>query len=259
MVFLSQKKLIHIAAPIGSILLNAWILYPFFQSDKKANPNLANLTILHTNVWSQNNDRTQFDELILEQNPDIVLIEELTPKWNTYLQKALKSYSYQLTKPQLGNFGIGIWSKVQLKTIDLHYFTKGATPSIIFSLIKDNREVTFIATHPYPPATPKQFEIRRNHFVQLKKYSTEISTPLIILGDLNASPDSPMFKLLTHNNRLKNAAYGFGYQPTWPTFFPPLSLTLDHCLVSHEIEVCELKTLQNIGSDHLPLLLKLKL
>ena len=74
--------------------------------------------------------------------------------------------------------------------------------------------------------------------------------PVIVLGDLNATPWSPVFKKLLGETRLVDARRGFGLRPTWPSTFPPLWIPIDHCLVSPGIEIRDFRVGPACGSDH---------
>jgi endonuclease/exonuclease/phosphatase (EEP) superfamily protein YafD len=81
---------------------------------------------------------------------------------------------------------------------------------------------------------------------------SKLSEKLIIAGDFNTSSFSNHFSKLT-NGDLKDSRIGFGLLPTWPANYLMLQTTLDHFLVSKNLEVIERSTGKNIGSDHLPI------
>jgi endonuclease/exonuclease/phosphatase (EEP) superfamily protein YafD len=85
--------------------------------------------------------------------------------------------------------------------------------------------------------------------------------PKICVGDLNASLWSPVYLDFAKQTKLTNVRQGFGLLPTWPTFmgFNWLMIPIDHCLVSSDICVVNAQTGERIGSDHLPLIVELKI
>jgi endonuclease/exonuclease/phosphatase family metal-dependent hydrolase len=60
---------------------------------------------------------------------------------------------------------------------------------------------------------------------------------------------------------LINAREGFGVLPTWPTYYgsTALMIPIDHCLVSEDIRVFNIRTGAHIGSDHLPLIVDIEI
>jgi endonuclease/exonuclease/phosphatase (EEP) superfamily protein YafD len=79
------------------------------------------------------------------------------------------------------------------------------------------------------------------------------SLPLVVVGDLNVSPFSPQFRHLLEEGRLRSAADGFGWQPTWPSFLLPAGIQIDHALVSPAVTVKAFSRGPFDGSDHRPI------
>ena len=82
---------------------------------------------------------------------------------------------------------------------------------------------------------------------------------LIVVGDLNTSPWSPHFRDLLTATGLRNAAAGHGWIPTWPTWFWPALIPIDHVLVRGPLGVEDLERGPDVGSDHYPLIAGLRL
>ena len=80
-----------------------------------------------------------------------------------------------------------------------------------------------------------------------------------LLGDLNLTPYSPPFHRLLADGRLRDAMQGRGWQPTWRASFWPLALRIDHVLVSSGVCVEEATVGPAVGSDHRPVLARLRL
>jgi len=132
--------------------------------------------------------------------------------------------------------------------------------------VKGHKPVGLMLVHPTVPIVPKsRFDARNKELTEL--YPAEIKTlgdEQILLGDLNCTPWSPYFDKLLAKGHLKDSERGFGFTPSWPTkmfLFVPLRpfLPIDHVLVSQGIVVKERRLLGEVGSDHLPVLVRLKL
>jgi endonuclease/exonuclease/phosphatase (EEP) superfamily protein YafD len=78
----------------------------------------------------------------------------------------------------------------------------------------------------------------------------------VLLGDLNTTSWSPGFQECLQISRLRDSRRGFGVHPTWPARQAVLRITIDHCLVSDGIVVEDHHVGPDVGSDHLPVLIK---
>ena len=76
---------------------------------------------------------------------------------------------------------------------------------------------------------------------------------VIVMGDLNLTPWSPLFRDFLIAADLHDASRGHGLTPTWYRWpFFPFGLVLDHGLASQDI-VCTKRAVQgDVGSDHRP-------
>ncbi|MEW6714582.1 MAG: endonuclease/exonuclease/phosphatase family protein, partial [Nitrospirota bacterium] len=81
----------------------------------------------------------------------------------------------------------------------------------------------------------------------------------IVAGDLNSTPLTPMFRKLLKISGIRDSRTGFGWQPSWPTYFPVFWIPIDHILVSPEVHVHERATGSRIGSDHYPIFAELSI
>lgn len=253
-----KKKWAILFCSLSFILFNGYHISSVF-SVSSTNKGEADIKIMHVNVWSKSDNHSSALEYINTHTPDVLIIEELTPEWQSALKTLNNTYSFHIDKAEDSNFGIGLWSKYPIDDLKVQYIGETNTPSITGYLNKNGKSYLLIATHPYPPANFDQFRMRISQFNSLRTIINKSTVPVILIGDLNTAPTSPVFQLLTSDTSMKNAADGFGIQRSWPTYFPPLSLHLDHCLVSNSLEVVSYATGENIGSDHLPVIVELKL
>ena len=65
------------------------------------------------------------------------------------------------------------------------------------------------------------------------------------------------FSKFERDSQLRDGSKGFGLNISWPAFFPPLGIPIDHCLVSPGVGVCNRRTGQSVGSDHYPVIVDL--
>ncbi len=86
-----------------------------------------------------------------------------------------------------------------------------------------------------------------------------LNAPVLMFGDFNATPWSFYFRKLVRDTSLVPGSAGRGLQPTWPSWFPPLLIPIDHCFGSQEVRFVSSKVGTHVGSDHYPLLFEFML
>lgn len=257
--FFSIKKLKPwIVTSLVLLVFNVYYVLPYLQP-AELDQQKGDIKIVMANVWSQNKCYDAVRKLLNKEQPDVIVIEELTPIWEEELAYLRAQYPFHIAKSENSNFGIGLWSKYPFKNGSIKYLGNSDVPTITGVLKKDSKEINFIATHPVPPASSQQFDMRLSQFKALQKEIQKNDSPVLLIGDLNAVPSSPIYEILTDSTTLRDAANGFGFSITWPTFFLPLALRLDNCLVSEDINVTSYQIGNGIGSDHLPIIIEISL
>lgn len=254
-----QRKKAPIIILILLFIWNAKQVFPLYISPKlvseKSNERIS---ILSINLLSSNTSFKMVLELIKEKDPDILVFLELTPKWDEELRSIYQLYPYRAKEVRVDNFGIGMLSKTKMET-SVTYFENNIKPSIIGDFHHSEEAVTIIATHPVPPINSFTFELRNAQLKDLASRRASFSDNFILIGDLNTSSFSSHFKDLLAKGELRDSRNGFGIGTTWPADFYPLRTTLDHCLVSENLNVFSQSPQRNIGSDHLPIFLEIGL
>ncbi|OCR01487.1 hypothetical protein BCD67_18495 [Oscillatoriales cyanobacterium USR001] len=146
-----------------------------------------------------------------------------------------------------------IYSKIPLKNPALKNFSSGRK-SLLTDIKIQGKIITILVAHPPFPLKNRTFVDRNNQLAGIGKYVAEAQNPVIVIGDLNVTMWSPFYKSMVETGGLRNARSGFGILPTWPTYRPLISIPIDHCLVSGDIQVLNIRLGRQVGSDHLPLI-----
>ena len=100
---------------------------------------------------------------------------------------------------------------------------------------------------------------RDGQFRSLAKFVRTLTEPVILMGDLNATPFSPAFVDFLRASRLRDSRLGYGNQATWPAALRRAGIAIDHCLVSPQVQVTGRQIGGDVGSDHLPVIVDLSL
>ncbi len=223
------------------------------------------IRVLNFNTEFQHNDNYKlFDEIVRTREPDVVAIVEINKKWVDALSNTLKPYPYKKFVNQ--GAGLALFSKYPIVKIQISSFGKSHHPRIFAELKVKDTIINVIVAHPTTPKTIVGFEERNSEINLLTDEIAAISGPKIFIGDLNCGPWSSEFQKLLKAG-LRDSEQGFGPQPSWPARngrvieslpIPPL-IPIDHVLVSKEFCVTSRQAGPAIGSDHLPVFVKLKM
>ncbi len=254
--FLIKSKLFSKLLIVSLVIWNSIYILPLCFSSAIISENTnEDLSILSVNLLSSNTNSAEVLELIREKDPDILVLMELTPHWETELKSVFKSYPFYKVEPRQDNFGIALFSKIDMSS-SIVYFENSSKPSIKAELSFGGKPLSILATHPVPPISSAYFDSRNSQLQDIARKRRGFSENFILIGDLNTSSFSTHFQELLSNADLVDSRNGFGIASTWPVGFYPLRTTLDHCLIGGGLQVLERYAGKNVSSDHLPIFIK---
>lgn len=256
---LSEKSKAIGVTSIILVVWNASFLFNLYFSSKVGEINkLKGTKIVSINLLSNNNDAKKVIDYINSTSPDILILLEYNPKWQSLLKSTTDSYTYQKSEVRNDNFGIGYFSKIESETAVLN-FDNTKIPSIKSNVTIHDKLVTILATHPLPPVGQAQFDTRNLHLKSIADRRKDFSEHLIVAGDLNTSSYSKHFNDFLKKANLNDSRNGLGIMPTWPSNYMFLQTTLDQFLVSDKVNVIKRDTGPNVGSDHLPIFMEFRI
>jgi endonuclease/exonuclease/phosphatase (EEP) superfamily protein YafD len=217
--------------------------------------------IYSANINRFNKNLGKLKDEINNMDTEIVVLIEVTPDHARQLKPVIQKYPYHIIYTPVGTFGLGMALLSKFPISDHHFIQLSKVGNSLLEVILEinQKKVTCYAIHFQNPVFLRDFSIRKRQFLRLANEVAEKSMPVIVAGDFNSTPYSPIFRKLLKISRLKDSSNGFGWQPSWHASFPPLWLPIDHILVSSEIKVHKRDTGLDIGSDHYPSIARLSL
>ncbi|MDX1515990.1 MAG: endonuclease/exonuclease/phosphatase family protein [Woeseiaceae bacterium] len=267
LVFIALKwrnyALLGIAATIfNGYYVIPWYLPPGLLSGAGAAAESADGTpvkLMQANVRRSNGDSARFVQLVTDEAPDILVIQEATPAWLSSLDGIASDYPYTLSEARDDSFGIALFSKFPLDSAAIVASHPRGYPEVIATALVGGKRINLIGTHPMPPIGASSTADRNLQLDATAQLAARTPRPLIVIGDLNTTMWAFQYRRFEETSGLTNARAGHGIAPTWPTFFPPALIPIDHCLVSDDIDVVDVRVGRSIGSDHLPLIVEIRL
>ena len=234
-------------------LLNYAFVLPFYFGKPKPSAEKPIRAML-MNINAVNGNTEEVLGAVKQFNPDLLLLEEVTPEWAEKLEALKEDYPYHMAQPQTDCFGIMLLSKQTLSNARIEKIGPAGVPSIIADVRIPDGTITLIGTHPLPPASTSYSRERNQQLAALPEVIAQCEHPVLLIGDLNTTPWSPHFTRLLRNSGLKNSMKGFGFQPSWPAQIRLLRIPIDQMLHSKEITIHNRMIGPDVGSDHLPVI-----
>ena len=201
------------------------------------------------NVNTANTRHGEVAAFLQRSDADVIMLLETDAIWLSFMRDALDEYPYVVAAPRSDNFGIALFSRLPIAG-GIEAMGAADLPAVRAVLTKDGCGLTLIGIHALPPKNAKYAAHRNNLFDSLAGWVPRLDGPVVLLGDLNATPWSPYFHDLLARTGLSDGRRGFGIKATWPAFLGPLGIPIDHCLVSDDVIVEDFQLGPSAGSDH---------
>lgn len=218
----------------------------------------ASLTVATANVRFSNANREPFLAWLGSEPADLVVVQEVTAGWADALE-AISAYPHRYALTREDPYGIAIYSRRPLHGVETVDLARDGLPSLAGELEVGGQRVRFLGLHTHWPITPALSRARDAALQQAAALARDSATPVVLLGDLNLTPDAPAFPRLLAEGNLRDVMDGRRWRPTWRSGFWPLALRIDHVLVSPALCVEQAEVGPSVGSDHRPVTARLRL
>lgn len=211
----------------------------------------AKLRVMTFNLAWRNGDLAAIEQEILAADPDLLFLTEVGDRHAPLLERLAAHYPnrrWALTDQFFGRLPLGAMQRIATEQYASLWVVESAF---------DGRKLTVVGGHPYPPIGDGWDRVNALWFSQARAALAAVEGPVILLGDLNATPWCERLRDLLHYANLKRAG---GWLGTWPTDIPGWAgIAIDQVLVSTEFKVVGRSTTSGAGSDHRGLVVDLLL
>ncbi|MCH7408620.1 endonuclease/exonuclease/phosphatase family protein [Belliella sp. DSM 111904] len=212
--------------------------------------------LLVINVYQYNTAYQKTIDLIKEVDPDMFFLVETDQKWADSINVFKETFNYQIEKPLDNTYGLLFYSKLEIHDPKIHYLIKEEIPSIELDIkLATGQMIKVYGIHPEPPVpseNPDSTE-RDAEILKVGKKVKELSTPCIVIGDLNDVGWSYSSELFLKTSGLLDLRRGRGLYNTFHAKYFFLRWPLDHIFVSEHFTLGQIRRYRNVGSDHFPI------
>jgi endonuclease/exonuclease/phosphatase (EEP) superfamily protein YafD len=254
-----------IAAAI-SVAMNSAEIAPWYVGRKKttSSRDRRRIKLILANVNHRNTARERFIAFAQKYTPDLLVVQEVNEDWRESLQSLHCLYPFTEELAKSGGSGMALYSRFPFERLSIAFPEGDSRPCIAARIDIDGVLVSLLSIHPRTPIRNDRYRLRNDLFAAAADRLNDLPAPKICVGDLNITPWSPYYRSFIERTELVNIRKGFGILPSWPSWpvfllFKWTMLPLDHCLVSKDIRVADVRTGETVGSDHLPLIVELEL
>lgn len=237
--------------------------------------NAKTVSLMSYNVYFKNQSPQLAIKLIQEQQPDVLLIQELTPSWHQQLVSRLgNQYPYQIAKPLKGTHGIGIYSKYRISNVEYLNNSSRLPIAQMVTLHVNGKKVLLTNLHLASPARAVEHPERFFEYMEsnahlrvaqweklVNKLASKKLRDQLIIGDANTLPYEPLYRTIRKSYADLHSKAGQGWGWTFPNTarIPFPFLRLDYALAKGKIKAHEMNVLEGGSSDHLPIYLQVEL
>lgn len=250
-----------VAAGIA-VLLVVWNALPVVQRALAESPSLActgpAFTVATVNLQFSNRSQQTALAWLAEHPVDLIVVQELTGAWAQALAGS-DAHPHRFLLTREDPYGIGVLSRWPLESAGAVDLAGDGLPSVEGIVEIEGRRVRLLGLHTHWPVLPEVARMRDTTLGGAAGIARASDLPVILLGDLNLTPDSPEFTRLLDESALRDVVSGRRWRPTWQAGFWPLALRIDHVLVSPQLCVEAVEVGPSIGSDHRPVIARLRL
>jgi endonuclease/exonuclease/phosphatase (EEP) superfamily protein YafD len=206
------------------------------------------LRVLSLNVLTSNPNTQGVLDHLLASDADVIFLMEVDQQWMTALASLQAKYPYRVAHPRSDNFGVALYSRIPLAKADLLSLGEAGLSAIEVRMTHQGRDLVFIGAHPPPPGGRDFAAERDRQLGQLAEHVALMQAPVLVVGDLNATPWSAGMRIATGRN-LGFRSLGPPWTPTWRAR-SIFAIPIDHALCTAPLMIMRRSVGPDVGSDH---------
>lgn len=271
-----RRRWLAAAAAVMLALIAAWpVRWMLINPNAAAAPGSGAdghvVRVLEANVHGSHAALDGLITLIEQVQPDVVVAIEVQPGLEAYLadNEAVKAILPFAIGPERGM----LWRDMMLSRHPmhrLHFDGDDQRYQHLFayrrSCFIEDPQGRYLLTAMHPPSPREAASwMRGNEWTSLlaevcQEHILPTGVPVVIGGDYNTTPGGYRHRIMLSRSGLVPSDRLGGIEGTWPSDWPgPARLTLDRVWVSPDVRLLSREVLDDIGSDHRPILVTLSL
>ena len=216
--------------------------------------NAAGIRLLASNVEMENTEHQKVADLIVRENPDVVLLMETDEVWHQAMMASLQAYPTVVAYPLSNHYGMIFATRLTCHSAKTVFLADDETPTVLAELEDaSGKRFHFIGLHPRPPV-PGDDTDERDEQIKTAATLTRLSDhPVIAMGDFNDVAWSWTTTRFKHHGQFLDPRIGRGLMSSFDARHPILRFPIDQFYVTKGIRIASYSLCNSVGSDHFPL------
>ncbi|QDT03081.1 hypothetical protein K227x_14610 [Rubripirellula lacrimiformis] len=220
----------------------------------------ATVRMVMSNVEMENDQYERWMKVMRRASPDLLFVVEIDQKWIEGVADLIDEYPHRIIEPQDNWYGMMLLSRMPIEDFELRHLVQEDVPSIDAQVrMDDNTLIRFIGVHPRPPEPIRDTDATARD-AELTLWGEELAKengPAIIGGDLNDVAWSQTTRLFLRVSGMLDPRRGRGFFNSFHAGHWYLRFPLDHIFHSPHFTISRIERLENVGSDHFPIMIDL--
>ena len=140
-------------AALAMVVVNGLPLWPYYAANpsRVEDPAAPELHLVVANLLTSNPNPQVFLDWVRKVNPDVLALQEIGNDWHQVLEKELKDWIHNESRVREDNFGMAIYSRLPLESVEWPTLVPGGPISARVTLRWQGRSIPMLVTHPIPP------------------------------------------------------------------------------------------------------------
>ncbi len=238
-------------------LVNILVVLPLYtDSPAEATDPEGGFTIVSFNVAQRASLRDATFRWLDNVEADLILLADATEPWIADEEYADR-YSSQIALPPDRTYGITVYSDEAVNA-ELIRVSSARDYAVRIETSIDDQPIVVYAVQSRSATNATDADLRDEYLTDIARLARDETVPTVVVGDLEASPWSHVFRYLESEADLTNSLRGYGIQATWPAnrwaFF---RIPMDHLLHSSELTTVDRYMGPSLGVEHRPIVVRL--
>lgn len=219
-------------------------------------PKAELVTVISANVLMENTEYGRMSAVIERYSPDVLFLMETDEAWVDGLSDQLAGYKTVVSRPNDNHYGLVFATNLDVVSTEVVRLADDAAPAILAELIGPTGAFFFVGLHPRPPVPGNTTAERDEQMRRAALIADRKRLPVVAMGDFNDAAWSYSSQRFKEYGGFRDPRIGRGLLPSFDAKSWIMRFPIDQLYLTEGLDLVSFDRLENVGSDHFPMLAK---